>query len=276
MTSSGSGFVAADAQFSIASVLKPYPNFEDRYQGQPSSAPVAFPGTRDALAGQDGYDPDLLRGVPCPLGALMMLLIPKAVANATATPYDYQIIWRMRNVRDYRLNRSPYHVGRQSPGAPDTDPGGGPRFVIPGIVDALLYEQALALTAPFAVTYVQNRVFRIPAQNAGGAFDPLLVSPNAFGVFQQGVLDPATVGTTASDPLFLPIVTRCRGDEFMVLATRSDWQGGETWDFASDDFPFSEVYGKGGAGAGTHPSYPDVGIYVLFGTSSEGTAQAQP
>lgn len=276
MTSSGSGFVAADAQFSIASVLKPYDGFEDRYQGQPSSAPVAFPGTRDALAGQEGYDPNLLRGVPCPLGALMMLLIPLTVSNAIVTPYDYRLIWRMRNVRDYRLNRSPYHVGRQSPGAFDTSPGAGPRFVVPAISDALLYEQALTLTAPYAVTYVQNRVFRIPVGNAGGAFEPLLVSPNALGIFQQGVLDPFAVGQAATDPLFLPIVTRCRGDEFMVLATRSDSQDGETWDFAADDLPFSDIYGKGGTGAGTHPSYPDVGIYVLFGASSEGTAQAQP
>lgn len=279
MTSSGSGFVAADAQFGIATVLKPYLDFEDRYQGQATSTPVAFPGTRDALAGQDGYDPNLLAGVACPLGALMMLLIPLAVANALVTSYDYRIIWRMRNVRDYRLNRVPFHVGRQSPGAPDTSGAGSePRFVIPAISDALLYEEALTvpLAAPYAVTYAQNRSFRIPTANAGGAVDPLLASPAAVGVFQQGVLDPGAVGQTASDPLFLPIVTRCRGDEFMLLAQREDQQPGDQWDFNGDDLPFSEVYGKGGTGAGTHPSYQDVGIYVLFGTSSESTQQVQP
>ncbi len=283
MTSSGSGFVAADAQFGISTVLKPYNGFEDRYQGQPTSTPVAFPGTRDALAGQDGYDPNLLAGIPCPLGALVMLLIPLAVADSLVTAYDYRIIWRMRNVRDYRLNRVPFHVGRQSPGAPDTTGGapGAPRFVIPAISDALLYEEALPspLAFPFASTVLQNRAFRIPVLNAGGSIEPLLVGPAAIGIFQQGILDPAAVGQTATDPLFLPIVTRCRGDEFMVLAQRQEQQPGQTWDFngpAGGDLPFSEVYGKGGTGAGTHPSYPDVGIYVLFGSSSESTQQVQP
>ena len=65
-------------------------------------------------------------------------------------------------------------------------------------------------------------------------------------------------------------------DAFMLLAQREAQPPGDRWDFNGDDLPFSEVYGKGGTGAGTHPSYQDVGIYVLFGTSSESTQQVQP
>ena len=57
-----------DAQFSMARIVKPFANFEARYQGNSAGFPIGFPGVLDRLAGQNGYDPFLLAAMPMPIG----------------------------------------------------------------------------------------------------------------------------------------------------------------------------------------------------------------
>ncbi len=85
--------VLADAQFSIARILRPYTNFETQYQGQPVdrrimlSEVVNGPGgeARDDLAikGQTGIDPELARGLAVPMGARVLIWFPKILPDNT-------------------------------------------------------------------------------------------------------------------------------------------------------------------------------------------------
>ncbi len=270
---SGAGtstMVAADAQFSVARVLKPFADFESAYQGEPSFRPIAFPGGRDPRAGQDGFSPDLMRGVPVPFGSRLCVYIPAAFTQTPGPttfvqPYNYSFVWRLRNVRDYRQDRRPYHFPRQSPGAPDSTLGGGPRFVLPAAIDAVLYEQGEPAPGTRAVQRAYQQTYTV---GLGYEFAtlPLLPGGGAGGSYQQGVLNPADVGLVgANGAIFTALWMDAAGDELIILANRTNEALGP-WDFADDatDAAFSDIYGTGD---GAHPSYPDVGIYLFTGTN---------
>lgn len=268
--SATSTMVAADAQFSVARVLKPFADFETAYQGQPSYRPIAFPGGRDVRAGQDGISPDLMRGVPVPFGSRLCVYIPAALTQDAAPttfvqPYNYSFVWRLRNVRDYRQDRRPYHFPRQSPGAPDSVPGGGQRFVIPAAIDAVLYEQGEPAPGSRAVQRAYQQTYTVGLGYEFATF-PLLPGGGAGGSYQQGVLNPADVGLVgANGAIFTALWMDAAGDELIILANRTNESLGP-WDFANnaDDAAFSDVYGTGD---GVHASYPDVGIYLFTGTN---------
>lgn len=262
-SSGGSHHVAADAQFTWASIIKPFPGFEAVYQGQSHAIPIAFPGVRDPRAGTDGFSPNLLAGIKVPLGARLLIEIPVAVLAPNVAFYDYTFVWRLRNVRDFRVDRTPFHFPRQSPGAPDsTVPPAQPRFVIPAATDVILYEQAEPAAFGNGVMRVVKQVYRIG--DGGGAGDPLLPD-GANGIYQQGVLDPATAGAQAAgDPIFQPIWCDVMGDELIVTVNPVPTEPVGTWDFAGVDLPFSNIYGTGN---GAHPVFRDIGIYVMTGTN---------
>jgi hypothetical protein len=265
---SGGGHVAADAQFTNARVLKPFAGFEEVYQGESHAIPIAFPGTLDAQAGDDGMAPNLLAGAPIPFGSRVLVWIPVAVFAPNVSFYEYRFVWRLRNVRDFRTQRTAFHFPRQSPGAPDsTVPPAQPRFVIPAASDVVIYEQAEPAAGSFlpGVMRVLNQAYRIG--DGGGAGDPFLPpgSPAATGIYQQGVLDPATAGAqSAGDPIFQPLWMDAAGDELIVLVTPQDTTG--NWDFTNvaEDLPFSNIYGDGN---GAHAIFRDVGIYLFTGTN---------
>ena len=114
-----------DAQFGVARVIKPFPGFESVYQGQPVSTPIAFPGTLDDDAGKPGFDPNLLKGIPVPLGSKILLWIPTAFNQTPAgdfqnvVDYKYKFLFRLRNLRDFRESRKAYHFPKNSPGEND-------------------------------------------------------------------------------------------------------------------------------------------------------------
>lgn len=268
---SSSIHVAADAQFSVARILKPFPDFEASYQGQPAFRPIAFPGGRDSRAGQEGISPDLMLGIPVPFGARVLVYIPAAFTQLPGPttfvqPYNYSFVWRLRNVRDFRQDRRPYHFPRQSPGAPDTTapPGAQARFVIPASIDAVLYEQGEPAPGVRAVQRAYQQTYTIGLGYELATF-PLLPG-GASGVYQQGVLNPADVGIVgAYGAIFTPLWMDAAGDELIILANRAN-EGLGVWDFVDDaaDAAFSDIYGTGN---GAHPSYPDVGIYLFTGTN---------
>jgi hypothetical protein len=262
--------VAADAQFTVARVLKPFEGFEDVYQGQDPFRPVAFPGGRDPRAGEDGFSPNLMRGHPVPLGSRILVWIPLAVTQREGTTaiqrYNYSFVWRLRNVRDFRQDRRPYHYPRQSPGAPnDAGPTPGPRFVIPACIDTVLYEQAEPIGP--GVPAVQRAYQQTYTIGLGYELATFPILPGgASGEYQQGVLNPIDVGLVgAGGAIFTPLWLDAMGDELIIIATRTD-QGSGKWDFTATgiDHAFSDVYGTGN---GAHPSYPDIGIYVFSGSN---------
>jgi len=265
--------VLADAQLTNVKVLKPFAGFEAVYQGKLASTPIAFPGDLDPQAGRPGFDRHLMRGIPVPEGARVLLWIPQCTgAQDGFQEYIYRVVWRFSTLRKYRspgradIPRGPYHIPVQLPGAPDTTVGSQPRVIVPAAWRNVAFEQP---EAPMTNGRVNLRPEEIAIVEPSllDAARPLLAD-GSDGIIQQGVLDPATNPASAPQPLFEPFWFDAEGDELLILANRRTF-GDLThpfWDFKSAgvDFPFSNIYGTGD---GAHASFPGVGIYIQTGAN---------
>ncbi len=270
------GATMVDAQMTSVRVVKPFNGFESVYQGKPTSTPIAFPGTKDprAAAGQAGFDPNLLEGIAVPQGSRVLLNFPLTPAPGEEggfTSYTYRIVERFTNLNDYRnppagKPRPAFHFTKSSPGAPDTTGGTlKPRTLRPAFWRDIGFEAPLAFASNGQLRLRPEEIIVDEASllNLGR---PLLPDGTS-GVLQQGVLDPETNPIAAGIPLFLPFWFDAEGDEIIILATRTDLASPTLeWDFesAEADLPFSNIYGDAN---GTHPNFPDLGIYVQTGTT---------
>jgi hypothetical protein len=296
--------VLVDAQFGMARILKPFPNFEARYQGQPASVPIAFPGTidREAELGVQGFDPNLIAGIPVPIGARVMIWIPSALIDYfVPTPYQYQIIWRLRSIGDFvdAFNQNVpkdqmpyYHLRRRELGvANDPADPASRRVVIPGAIQTIAYEQPEPSTSVFVnangVIHLRGQLI-IPLGAEGfdnvtgsnlwqGPFlPPPRPGPPEIGIITQGVF-PFVEGPTAPDfnggipggPVYHPFWFDAEGDEMLIFARRVDVDvsdPNDTWDFANPDLDqsFSNTFGTNN---GTRQPIETVGIFVFTGTA---------
>lgn len=269
--------VLAEPQFTISTVMRPYDRFEDDYQGQSVSRHILLgpvlagrgPGgiVRDPLAeqGQAGYDPNLLRGLDVPIGTRVVFWFPAVLASSGGQRdrYRWTFVWRFRNVRDYTLARKPYALKKASAGQNDTTATPPERVVIPACYQPVVYNQPEpgVLTGTFVTqnAYREDMSFGIVSET----LRPFLPG-GVEGVYQQGVLDPATSATDASSPFFLPAEAQSLGNEVMIGVSR-DATLGATWDFTAGtgaDRELSDLLGRGTGGA-----FPDVGVYVVSGVA---------
>jgi hypothetical protein len=279
--------VLADAQFTLARVLRPFDAFENIYQGQETGIPIAFPGVLDADAGTPGFSPYLLAGLEVPLGAKVQIWFPVVSYGGeltlnppTIVPYTYQLHWRMRNVADFRSRRKPYHLGKQTGGA--ADPTGTPsgqsveRLLLPSCLETVLYQQPEPSDAP-AVANLRGTTITVPGDGIlsavtgyGRPLLPVGVPPppgggQAFGQYEQGVADPGFMDQ-ATLSIFRAYFTIAKGDELSITVNPIAARVGGTWDFAAEDQGFSNLYGTNVAGP-PHPAFPDMGIYVWTGSN---------
>lgn len=288
--------VLADAQFSIAHVLRPYTDFETTYQGQPASdrimvsevieGPGGEPRDQLALLRTPGIDPNLVRGLATPMGSRVLIWLPKIVPDNTlaigATPirYIWTLEWRMRNVFDNRQTRSGWHFPKQGQGVPDTTSGAPEaRTVLPSANQTVVYTQP----EPLGVTGTVAQNARVESYTVGGQFpgaappfgNPLMPG-GATGAIQQGILDPAVFpgsayGATSS--YFQLIETQAAGDELMIGLTRDVPDTGvfPDWDFTQNPGSFDRdvsIFLGVGTTVGTPTGpFPDLGVYVLTGCS---------
>lgn len=140
-------------EYSQAQIVKPFKGFESKYEGLPIvNNPIAIPGNLDAMAGKPGYDPNLLAGIPVPLGAKIYIWLPwfapSTYGDGAAESYRYKLVWRLRSLADQVADvdkKLAAHFGRLLPGVaqePRTIGGSpsliaasatlaGPRYVIP-------------------------------------------------------------------------------------------------------------------------------------------------
>lgn len=271
-----------DAQFSVATVLKPYVGFEADYQGESCRRPIMFPGGLSPNAGKPGYASNLIAGVPVPYGSKVSLWVPTIYRNGATEPeqppdlqvipYRFQFIWRLKNLQDYRMGigDSAYHFPKQSPGATG-------QVVVPAGQKVIIYEGSpqtfsQSLTAPnsqFSGEYfaTQQAVLeRIEFESTTPL--PPFIPGGADGAYQQGVaaLSGVDVNETVS---FNCIQMDAEGDELLIAMDRLGGEGevsGETtWNFtdnSSVDFAVSVFFG---AGSGT--TIRDLGIYLLTGAN---------
>jgi hypothetical protein len=250
--------VLADAQFGMVQLMQPAADFENVYEGESAAQPLyLFPegSNIDPLAqdGVSGYDSQLARGLPVPFGARLVLWLPNITyADGPSTlGYEWVLIWRLRNVFDYRQRRKPYHFPRDQ-GAVDTSGATAEnRVPIPAAYNTITYIQAEPLTQPGrAVNNIHAEDLEASANKLAG---PLLAGGGVQPV-QQGIFDPATIAD-AERPSFLTHDVQAIGDELLIALRRSDasiadWAFGGTDEAVADFFTESEnsgVYVMAGA-----------------------------
>lgn len=267
-----SQIVQLAADYSIRYLLRPYEGFTDDYQGETADQPIMFSEVADpahsaggvaldqlAIDGVEGYDPTLLRGLKVPLGARCLIWLPNIMVGDRVARYTWFLIWRMRNVRDYRLTeneRMPYHVTKGVDGVDDgatpTDPE---RVVIPAAYETIWYSPAEPGT-------VDGRIIRggrtADLSYASSQLNAPIVPGGGAGAYQQGILNPS-VTVTAERPLWGTYETVCKGDEVLIGLTRT----GAAWDFTDPtlDQTFALYFQSSG-----EPIYPDMGVYIFVGT----------
>jgi hypothetical protein len=259
---------------SIRRVLRPFSGFEAVYQGADADIPIAFPGTLDLEAGKPGYDPTLIKFMPVPFNARLVLWIPLtlSVTGEGATPprpYRYQICWRLRNIEE--SNES---VAAQFPPAEQlrySEPArefgatynGAQRVIVPCAMETIVFRQTEPGTGFTNGTENLRGNFIVP--NGEVTPDTPLMPPPAApmteGALGQGIFDQASSNASIG-PTYMTYETIVAGDEFAILARRETVLGGDVWDFtlANEDLTFSDTYGTGN---GTHPEIPGLGIFVL-------------
>lgn len=267
-----------DAQFSLVTTLKPFDNFEDVYQGQNVVSSIAFPGELDPRAKEEGFDPNLVKGTPVPLGSKLIIWIPAILRPVQGTPnfslvdYQYSLIWRLRNVGDFKRDRRAYHVSQQTMGANN-------EFVFPAAVNPLAYEsslfdtqaaapeQGISSTRGYTETLIPKSIISAGVSGQGRSVGPPLTPEGNTGALQQGV----TTSAANSQVFYTPYQVDCLGDELIILANRDDTQG-DFWDFStpSEDPPFggidhqfSLLYGRG---LGDEPN-KEAGILITTGAN---------
>lgn len=265
--------VLADAQFGIVRVMRPVTGFEDTYEGTSAARPVyLFPEGRDgnpdnvdrlAEDGIAGYDPQLARGLSVPVGARVILWLPNLFYTSAGDPpevlgYEWVIIWRLRNLVDFRQARIPYHFPKGQ-GAPDTTaaPGQQARVPLPAAYHSIGYIQAEPAVR------LDRAITNLHSDDVDVATDPLfgpLLPSGAFQPIQQGIVDPAVV-TDANRPGYMVHEVQAFGDE-LLIGVRRDNSSITDWTFGTTDLRFSQFLGDG-----TGQSFPNVGVYAMVGAA---------
>ena len=274
--------VLSDGQWTMFRYLRPFPNFERMYQGKPGNRPIAFPGVLDLFADKKvvGYDPDLIGGITVPLGSRVTIWIPQTLGQmdldfppAVNALYQYQILWRDRNTRDFRVGQaegignaqqsySSFHLPTSGFGQAQNNPAspGDQRYFLPGAIRTVAFEQAEPVGTVPSVIHLRGEYL----QPVG---DPVWIPPltptGTDGVWQQGsYLDSASAN--AGGPAYFTFTTDAEGDEMMILASKIS--PSTPWDFTTDapgDGSFSNTYGTNN---GQNPP-AQYGILVATGTS---------
>lgn len=285
--------VTTSPQISTVAVLRPFENFEAKYQGLTVvDNPISIPGTLDSLAGTAGYDPNLVAGARVPIGSKVFLWVPRLnspVYGDTVPDYQYQLVWRIRSLEEQNADAEDKLTGNfgiRYDGVPQVNSGasttpavaGGPRYVIPAAVESI-QTPATTVTEPQVIS-VNTAMYQVVAPSQYHA----AVAPNYIPggqkqghavMLSQGYYPDANgTGSATNDdnragynggPQYDIIETVAKGNELVIYLTRVAGVGKEEWDFASSglDQGLSIILGNGNG-----KGYPGLGIYLLTGATA--------
>jgi hypothetical protein len=263
-------FVTADPQFGNMRCLRPFATYKDMYDGQHVSYSIGLfedGVAHDPQAGKPGYDPRLCRGLSVPLGARVVFWIPNSFCPGTTAAkgtnsYVFDIIWRARNLHDFRANRIPYHVPKQTQGVIDTTPiTGGSRVIIPSVSHTIGYSSPEpAIISDMATVSLYQECVSVTRKSEFEMLDP----DGNLATIQQGLSDPNTSGTgdpPYERPGWALFETQAVGDELIMGVTRRvDTVAHPHWEFSgvnAADILFS----------GFWDSSSFSGVYVFVGSA---------
>lgn len=258
-------------EMSLAQVLKPFPGFESKYQGLVvADNPIALPGTLDQFAGQEGYDPNLLEGIPVPMGAKMYAWLPRffpQVYAGVSTNYRYQFVWRLRSLAEQvadREQKRASHFGQLLRGVAQeglpanpaaTAALAGPRFVIP-----TAFESVQIVQNKFIVT--EENSTTVVVQKGTDDFstgDP--ISPELQDPAEVVAASSRVTSYTSSDPYQAPISPNYPASFF------TDAKRGAAGLLSQGFYPDAAGWVTGGA---NNQGYPAGGMYVVYETEAKG------
>lgn len=262
-----------NALMGVQRTLRPWNGFEATYQGVSTNKVLLFTPNGQPLdpqAGQPGYSPNLVPGLPVVMGSSIHVWLPDiATLEVPPAPYRWVAIWRFRSVFDYRQTRGAFHGTQQSPGAPDTSlPAPTARVIKPAAYQGVVYQQAEPTGAMPSVDArsVGNFYAEDIAPIVGRLEAPLLPG-GATGDVQQGVLDPAVAGDAARMPTAKVHELQVLGDEFILGVWRPVTVAAPTWNFTvlppATDVLMSLLFGTGSGAA-----IPGLGVYCFAGTET--------
>lgn len=260
-----SSIVTADPQFSNRYLLRPYAGFATDYQGQASNTPIAMTevieppagSPRDPLATSRNplYDPNLVRGLPVPLGASVVVWLPSVVVGLDAGRYVWTFVWRLRNLLDHSLTGQPYHLPKSDAGVTDTVANQG-RVAIPAAWQTVSYPETPAPATNSGSATASLRNESVSAGAVQGPVQPLLPG-GVSGVIAQGIINPGTIPPQiATAPQWQPTKIQALGDELIILCSRDTSLG--AWDFGGVDALFGSYLGT---------ATPQYGVYVFVGSA---------
>ena len=272
-----------DAEMSNARILRPPAGFEGVYQGiSASDFPIAIPGTLDTQAGDPGFDPNLMAGVPIPMQSRLLLWLPMPVPieGITQSVYEYRILWRLRSSESQnRFNQSTTsplqkglvgHLPKNFDGVPnDPSQPNSPaqaRVVLPCAITSVAYEQSEpGTTLDDGVINLRGERVSVRGRSYGPSSAPRLVPGPGNAVASQGIYPfPSASPGLQGGPVFLPYQTDAFGDEYIILASRPGGVGTD-WDFQGEDLGFSMIFGTAG---GTRTPLEGLGIYAFTGSGA--------
>lgn len=223
-------FVAPDPQFSVARILRPYPEAASGgspstadYQGQSVLKPILLTEggkSADPLAGTPGYATNLVAGTHTPMGARCLFWLPVISTSPPAATeyYMYTIYWRLRNLEDYLRSKGQYHFPFNSEISN--------LVVKPAAFQTIQYNQA----EPTVVGDPGQANLKALQLNQ----DYPLTIDKSFMRTNTNTLAIARVaqGSLISDNIPGYMIYECRavGDEVLIGITRTD-AAGANWDF---------------------------------------------
>ena len=257
------------ASVGILHQLQPFTGFNTLYQGTTAlNWLMVTEGGKplDDNAGKPGYSPNLVRGLPVPMGARLTIWFPHVYVQTTPLQtYRWVVLYRLRNLAEFRTNRGSYHLQQSSPGVAN---GGSARVLKPAAYRGFAYQEAEPADPP-QQTYQSRGTFNVhpfdyriySGRTELGA--PLVPNTGSGtqGEIQQGVLDPAVFGVEqALCPSWDVVQETALGDELLIGVYR-DTDLAATWNFnvGGADAHLS-AYLTGQAG----------GVYVFSGSGTPG------
>jgi hypothetical protein len=257
-------FVTADPQFGNARILRPYDGFDTVYNGKSSVCGILWSengAALDANAGKLGYSPKLVRGLSVPFGARVVLWLPGF--DKCLQAYSWKLIWRIRNLFDFRTNRIPYHLPKQSSGIADTSfvP---PRsmVVIPASYQSITYAQVENMNGSLPQPQEQNihPDVLVTSGEFASLMDQTYLPDGTLGAMEQGTGNPG-VNPYAIAPTWIVHEVQAVGDELIVCFFRAtDRTDHPNWEF-------STVAGVDRPVRTKMTTCPSVGVYVFVGSA---------